>query len=90
MLSNVFDRTQDVLNMSLSYIQCRFIAFCPVLSQSPEGSYDLNSNDPDPMPHPDGHNDNHHDTRCAGEIAAVSNNSFCAVGVAYGGKVAGW
>uniref|UniRef100_A0A671LMX4 Proprotein convertase subtilisin/kexin type 7-like n=1 Tax=Sinocyclocheilus anshuiensis TaxID=1608454 RepID=A0A671LMX4_9TELE len=56
---------------------------------SPEGSYDLNSNDPDPMPHPDGHSDNHHGTRCAGEIAAVSNNSFCAVGLAYGAKVAG-
>uniref|UniRef100_A0A672MC53 Proprotein convertase subtilisin/kexin type 7-like n=1 Tax=Sinocyclocheilus grahami TaxID=75366 RepID=A0A672MC53_SINGR len=56
---------------------------------SPEGSYDLNSNDPDPMPHPDGHSDNHHGTRCAGEIAAVSNNSFCSVGLAYGAKVAG-
>ncbi|XP_060929142.1 proprotein convertase subtilisin/kexin type 7 [Limanda limanda] len=56
---------------------------------SPEGSYDLNSNDPDPMPHPDLHNDNHHGTRCAGEIAAVPNNSYCAVGVAYGSKVAG-
>lgn len=56
---------------------------------SPEGSYDLNSNDPDPMPHPDFHSDNHHGTRCAGEIAAVPNNSFCAVGVAYGSKVAG-
>lgn len=56
---------------------------------SPEGSYDLNSNDPDPMPHPDAPGDNHHGTRCAGEIAAVSNNSFCAVGVAYGSKVAG-
>ncbi|XP_077080835.1 proprotein convertase subtilisin/kexin type 7-like isoform X3 [Siphateles boraxobius] len=56
---------------------------------SPEGSYDLNSDDPDPMPHPDGHSDNHHGTRCAGEIAAVSNNSYCAVGVAYGGRVAG-
>ncbi|KAM7413550.1 hypothetical protein PAMA_020767 [Pampus argenteus] len=56
---------------------------------SPEGSYDLNSNDPDPMPHPDIHSDNHHGTRCAGEIAAVPNNSFCAVGVAYGSKVAG-
>lgn len=59
------------------------------LPQSPEGSYDLNSNDPDPMPHPDVHSDNHHGTRCAGEIAAVPNNSFCAVGVAYGSKVAG-
>lgn len=57
--------------------------------QSPEGSYDLNSNDPDPMPHPDSRSDNHHGTRCAGEIAAVPNNSFCAVGVAYGSKVAG-
>uniref|UniRef100_A0A3Q4BTY4 P/Homo B domain-containing protein n=1 Tax=Mola mola TaxID=94237 RepID=A0A3Q4BTY4_MOLML len=56
---------------------------------SPEGSYDLNSNDPDPMPHPDSRGDNHHGTRCAGEIAAVPNNSFCAVGVAYGSKVAG-
>lgn len=41
------------------------------------------------MPHPDIHSDNHHGTRCAGEIAAVPNNSFCAVGVAYGSKVAG-
>ncbi|XP_056297389.1 proprotein convertase subtilisin/kexin type 7 isoform X1 [Pseudoliparis swirei] len=56
---------------------------------SAEGSYDLNSNDPDPMPHPDVHGDNHHGTRCAGEIAAAPNNSFCAVGVAYGSKVAG-
>ncbi|XP_070761518.1 proprotein convertase subtilisin/kexin type 7 [Enoplosus armatus] len=56
---------------------------------SPEGSYDLNSNDPDPMPHSDVRSDNHHGTRCAGEIAAVPNNSFCAVGVAYGSKVAG-
>uniref|UniRef100_A0A3P8W982 Proprotein convertase subtilisin/kexin type 7 n=1 Tax=Cynoglossus semilaevis TaxID=244447 RepID=A0A3P8W982_CYNSE len=56
---------------------------------SPEGSFDLNSNDPDPMPHPDTHSDNHHGTRCAGEIAAVPNNSFCAVGVAFGSKVAG-
>ncbi|XP_068601964.1 proprotein convertase subtilisin/kexin type 7 [Brachionichthys hirsutus] len=56
---------------------------------SPEGSYDLNSNDPDPMPHPDVHSENHHGTRCAGEIAALPNNSFCAVGVAFGSKVAG-
>lgn len=41
------------------------------------------------MPHPDTHSDNHHGTRCAGEIAAVPNNSFCAVGVAFGSKVAG-
>ncbi|XP_074832870.1 proprotein convertase subtilisin/kexin type 7 [Carettochelys insculpta] len=56
---------------------------------SPEGSYDLNSNDPDPSPHADAENGNHHGTRCAGEIAAVPNNSFCAVGVAYGSRIAG-
>uniref|UniRef100_UPI00398E5F34 proprotein convertase subtilisin/kexin type 7-like n=1 Tax=Pristiophorus japonicus TaxID=55135 RepID=UPI00398E5F34 len=55
---------------------------------SPEGSYDLNSNDPDPMPHPDDHSDNRHGTRCAGEIAAAPNN-YCAVGVAYGSRIAG-
>ena len=32
---------------------------------------------------------NHHGTRCAGEIAAVANNSVCGVGVAYGSKVSG-
>ncbi|CAB1347696.1 unnamed protein product [Coregonus sp. 'balchen'] len=53
---------------------------------SPEGSYDLNSNDPDPMPHPDARSDNHHGTRCAGEIAAVSNNSFCAVSESWMGR----
>uniref|UniRef100_A0A8D0GIZ5 Proprotein convertase subtilisin/kexin type 7 n=1 Tax=Sphenodon punctatus TaxID=8508 RepID=A0A8D0GIZ5_SPHPU len=57
--------------------------------ESPEGSYDLNSNDPDPMPQADEENGNHHGTRCAGEIAAVPNNSFCAVGVAYRSRIAG-
>lgn len=68
---------------------CMLLHQTLLLFQSPEGSYDLNSNDPDPMPHPDSNSDNHHGTRCAGEIAAVPNNSFCAVGVAYGSKVAG-
>lgn len=73
--------------MSKRHTQWLFLYACPC--QSPEGSYDLNSNDPDPMPHPDSHSDNHHGTRCAGEIAAVPNNSFCAVGVAYDSRVAG-
>ena len=30
-----------------------------------------------------------HGTRCAAEVAAVSNNSNCIVGVAYGAKVGG-
>lgn len=30
-----------------------------------------------------------HGTRCAGEVAAVSNNSVCGVGVAPGARVGG-
>ncbi|XP_046858835.1 proprotein convertase subtilisin/kexin type 7-like, partial [Xenia sp. Carnegie-2017] len=55
---------------------------------SSEGSWDLNSNDPDPTPRADDVGLNHHGTRCAGEIAAVAN-TYCAVGVAYGAKVSG-
>ncbi|XP_048581194.1 proprotein convertase subtilisin/kexin type 7 isoform X2 [Nematostella vectensis] len=55
---------------------------------SPEGSWDINSNDEDPMPRADDAGLNHHGTRCAGEIAAVPN-TYCAVGVAYGAKVSG-
>ena len=52
---------------------------------SPEGSFDLNSNDDDPMPEYDEREENKHGTRCAGEIAAVPNN-VCGVGVAFGAK----
>lgn len=55
---------------------------------SSEGSWDINSNDDDPMPRADEAGLNHHGTRCAGEIAAVPN-TYCAVGVAYGAKVSG-
>lgn len=50
-----------------------------------EGSWDFNSNDPEPSPKlpEDGHG-----TRCAGEIGAVRND-VCGVGVAYDVKVAG-
>ncbi|XP_021341461.1 proprotein convertase subtilisin/kexin type 7-like [Mizuhopecten yessoensis] len=51
------------------------------------GSWDLNSDDPDPMPN-SRLESNHHGTRCAGEIAAV-HNSICGVGVAYEAKVSG-
>ncbi|KAK3581011.1 hypothetical protein CHS0354_013905 [Potamilus streckersoni] len=51
------------------------------------GSWDLNSDDSDPMPDASKES-NHHGTRCAGEIAAVPNN-VCGVGVAYGSKVSG-
>ncbi|CAG5131773.1 unnamed protein product [Candidula unifasciata] len=47
-----------------------------------EGSWDMNDDDPDPTPNANKLS-NHHGTRCAGEIAAVANNSICGVGVAY-------
>lgn len=32
---------------------------------------------------------NEHGTRCAGEIAAVANNSICGVGIAYDAYISG-
>ncbi|XP_041373167.1 proprotein convertase subtilisin/kexin type 7-like [Gigantopelta aegis] len=52
-----------------------------------KGSWDLNDNDPDPMPNARKAT-NHHGTRCAGEIAAVAN-TVCGVGVAYKAKISG-
>lgn len=52
-------------------------------------SYDLNDNDSDPEPRYELSNENKHGTRCAGEIAAKSNNSFCGVGVAYDSRIGG-
>jgi kexin len=49
------------------------------------GSYDFNDHDLEPAPEL---SDDHHGTRCAGEVAAVKNN-VCGVGVAYDSKVAG-
>jgi furin len=52
-------------------------------------SFDLNDNDMDPQPRYDLTNENKHGTRCAGEIAAKPNNSFCAVGVAFDCRIGG-
>jgi kexin len=49
------------------------------------GSHDFNDHVPEPKPRL---SDDHHGTRCAGEIAAVRND-VCGVGVAYDSKVAG-
>ncbi|CAF0796754.1 unnamed protein product [Didymodactylos carnosus] len=49
----------------------------------PLSSTDINDRDSDPMPRYDETNENKHGTRCAGEVAAVANNKFCMVGVAY-------
>ena len=54
----------------------------------PEGSFDLNSNDDNPMPVRDDKEENKHGTRCAGEIAAATND-HCGVGIAHGAKFSG-
>lgn len=41
------------------------------------------------MPRYDHLDTNRHGTRCAGEVAAVANNSLCSVGVAFGASVGG-
>jgi kexin len=50
-----------------------------------EGSYDFNDHVEEPRPRLV---NDHHGTRCAGEVAAVKNN-VCGVGVAYDSKVSG-
>jgi kexin len=50
-----------------------------------KGSWDYNDPGPDPKPRL---SDDHHGTRCAGEISAAKND-ICGVGVAYDGKVSG-
>ncbi|XP_035274664.1 proprotein convertase subtilisin/kexin type 6 isoform X1 [Anguilla anguilla] len=52
-------------------------------------SYDVNGNDHDPTPRYDSSNENKHGTRCAGEVAAVANNSHCIVGIAYNARIGG-
>ncbi|XP_045216298.2 furin-like protease kpc-1 isoform X4 [Mercenaria mercenaria] len=54
-----------------------------------KASYDVNGHDPDPTPRYDYTNENRHGTRCAGEVAAQSNNSECSVGAAYDAKIGG-
>lgn len=49
----------------------------------------MNGQDPDPSPRYDMIDSNRHGTRCAGEVAATSNNSVCALGVAHGAQVGG-
>ncbi|XP_056646540.1 furin-like protease 1, isoforms 1/1-X/2 isoform X2 [Diorhabda sublineata] len=55
----------------------------------PMASYDVNGQDSDPSPRYDMIDSNRHGTRCAGEVAATSNNSVCALGVAHGAQVGG-
>uniref|UniRef100_A0A8B9NU07 P/Homo B domain-containing protein n=1 Tax=Apteryx owenii TaxID=8824 RepID=A0A8B9NU07_APTOW len=53
----------------------------------PLASYDVNGNDHDPTPRYDASNENKHGTRCAGEVAAAANNSYCVVGIAYNARI---
>uniref|UniRef100_A0A8C6Q512 Proprotein convertase subtilisin/kexin type 5b n=1 Tax=Nothobranchius furzeri TaxID=105023 RepID=A0A8C6Q512_NOTFU len=55
----------------------------------PQASFDVNSNDADPMPRYDATNENKHGTRCAGEVAASANNTHCIVGIAYNARIGG-
>ncbi|XP_060536835.1 furin-like protease 1, isoforms 1/1-X/2 isoform X2 [Cylas formicarius] len=60
-----------------------------VKNYDPMASYDVNNQDSDPSPRYDMIDSNRHGTRCAGEVAATSNNSICALGVAHGAQVGG-
>lgn len=52
-------------------------------------SYDVNDRDEDPMPRYEYSDENRHGTRCAGEVAAIFNNSLCIVGIAYNARIGG-
>lgn len=54
-----------------------------------KASLDVNDRDEDPMPRYEYSDENRHGTRCAGEVAAVFNNSQCIVGIAYEAKIGG-
>lgn len=54
-----------------------------------EASFDLNSNDMDPMPRYTLNNINNHGTRCAGEVVAIPGNGICGSGVAYNATLGG-
>jgi len=54
-----------------------------------EASFDINDNDRDPFPRYDLFDTNKHGTRCAGQVAAMANNSLCSVGIAYNAGIGG-
>lgn len=55
----------------------------------PDASFDVNDVDMDPTPRYEFSDENRHGTRCAGEVAAVYNNSLCIVGIAFNAKIGG-
>ncbi|CAJ0962979.1 unnamed protein product, partial [Mesorhabditis belari] len=55
----------------------------------PKASYDVNDRDDNPLPRYEYSDENRHGTRCAGEVAAVFNNTLCIVGIAYNANIGG-
>ncbi|XP_039268693.2 furin-1-like isoform X2 [Styela clava] len=54
-----------------------------------QASKDVNDHDDDPAPRDTYSNENRHGTRCAGEVAAVADNKYCSVGIAYKASIGG-
>jgi len=54
-----------------------------------DASIDINANDKDPFPRYDLFDTNKHGTRCAGQVSAQANNSFCSVGIAFNSGIGG-
>lgn len=79
------DSTKRIL--VLAFLFCHSLTHHFPFTQDPQASFDINGNDPDPMPRDNG--DNKHGTRCAGEVAAIAFNDICGVGVAYKAKIGG-
>ena len=60
-----------------------------IRNYDPLASTDINDNDSNPQPRYDFLDSNRHGTRCAGQVAASSNNSMCSVGIAYNAQIGG-
>jgi len=60
-----------------------------VTNYDPLASTDINDGDSDPNPRYDFSDSNRHGTRCAGQVAATPNNSYCAIGIAYNAQIGG-
>lgn len=82
----------DGLDFSSKDLEAAFVSrsvfrayFTQLLFQDKEASWDFNDHGALPIPTLP---EDHHGTRCAGQIAAAKNN-VCGVGIAHGSKVAG-
>ncbi len=79
-------------DLSANYVSPRFVCFSSLnvlVFQDPLASFDINDHDEDPSPRYDITNENRHGTRCAGEVAAIFNNTQCIVGIAFNAKIGG-